>query len=138
MTIMMRNAALAGALAGSLALVGGTALAQEPEPDRGWGWGDDGDWERDEIPDRLDETLRGLLDRMKPALEDMFEMLGLMEQIDNPLNYEKPIILPNGDILIRRSPDAPDWDPERENTEPEDRGSEPPWRRLAPDGSTRT
>lgn len=97
---------LAGALAGMLATTA-PALAQS-------------DWETEDIPDRLDDALRGLLDSVKPRLEDMFEMLGVLEQIDSPANYEKPVILPNGDILIRRSPDAPEWDPDAgEDAEPD-------------------
>lgn len=93
--------ALAGTLAGALAITA-PALAQS-------------DWERDEIPERLDEALRGLLDRVKPTLEDMFDVLGVLDQIDSPTNYQKPEILPNGDILIRRTPDAPEWRPDADD-----------------------
>lgn len=132
-SIHARQAALAGALAGAIAIAAAPTLAQT-DWERDW----DRDWERENIPERLDDALRGMLDRMKPALEDMFDLLGVMEQIDNPLNYEKPVVLPNGDILIRRSPEAPEWDPDdwRERDEP---GHRPRAldRLLDPDGATR-
>ena len=90
--------------------------------------------EAQDFPDKLDETLRGLLDRMKPALEDAFDLWDTLDQIDSPTNYDKPIILPNGDILIRRSPDAPEWQPESPDTDPD----EPERRKPDPDDSTRT
>lgn len=62
---------------------------------------------------------RGLFDQMGPALEEMQKGLeGLSEEarpaleallgmIDDMRNYEAPERLPNGDIIIRRKPDAP-------------------------------
>lgn len=62
---------------------------------------------------------RGLVDQMGPALEDMQEGLenfseearpaleALLGMIDDMRNYEAPERLPNGDIIIRRKPDAP-------------------------------
>lgn len=80
--------------------------------------------------------LRGLLDEMEPtveALRDSFEQMGpafaefaesvgpafaeLLEQVDDLRNYEAPEFLPNGDIIMRRSPDAPLWAPEAEGSE---------------------
>lgn len=70
--------------------------------------------------------LRGLTDEMEPALEDLkalteemgpqmlefFSQMGpafgeLMEDIEDWSAYEAPEVLPNGDIIIRRKPDAP-------------------------------
>lgn len=70
--------------------------------------------------------MRGLMDDMEPAINDMRDMVDefgpqmqellqkmgpkldeLLEQIDDITNYEAPEILPNGDIIIRRKPDAP-------------------------------
>ena len=77
--------------------------------------------------------LRGLLDEMEPAIEDLKGMgeemsdkmaewgtqmgpalADLMTRIDDMRNYDAPEILPNGDIIIRRKPDAPvyEMDPE--------------------------
>ncbi|WP_090058992.1 hypothetical protein [Celeribacter neptunius] len=48
--------------------------------------------------------LQQLFDEMKPALEDL-------EGFVDDLNaYEPPVVLPNGDILIRRKPEAPQPD----------------------------
>ncbi len=74
--------------------------------------------------------MRGLMSEMEPALRDMrdaFEQMGpafadfassvgpafaeLLEQVDDFRHYEAPEFLPNGDIIIRRAPDAPDWQP---------------------------
>ncbi len=60
--------------------------------------------------------LEGLLDDMRPMLEEARpffeeEMLPFLQSlgdlIDDITVYEMPERLPNGDILIRRSPDAP-------------------------------
>ena len=77
--------------------------------------------------------LRGLLEEMEPAIEDLKGMgeqmsdtmaqwgaqmgpalADLMTRIDDMRNYDAPEILPNGDIIIRRKPDAPvyEMDPE--------------------------
>lgn len=58
---------------------------------------------------------RQLLDDMEPALDDMKQALTDLEPMVKDLgrmigdvrNYEAPEKLPNGDILIRRKPDAP-------------------------------
>ena len=69
--------------------------------------------------------LRGLTDEMEPALDDLkaltedmgpqmlefFSEMGpalgeLLEEIEDWSVYEAPEILPNGDIIIRRKPDA--------------------------------
>lgn len=67
-------------------------------------------------------VLRGLLDEVEPALDEMeraFRELepqlramepalrDLVALIEDMGNYEAPIRLPNGDILIRRKPEAP-------------------------------
>jgi hypothetical protein len=62
---------------------------------------------------------RGLIDQMGPALDEMQKGLegmseearpaleALLGMIDDMRNYEAPERLPNGDIIIRRKPDAP-------------------------------
>lgn len=62
------------------------------------------------------EGLEGLADEMRPALEMLMTEMGpaLMELaalIDEVGNYEAPEVLPNGDIIIRRKPDAPVFEP---------------------------
>jgi hypothetical protein len=76
-------------------------------------------------------VLRGLMTEMQPALEEMGKALdevgpkleGLSEEIAPKLqqliamiddfgNYDAPVMLPNGDILIRRNaPLVPKFDP---------------------------
>lgn len=63
-------------------------------------------------------VLRGLMTKMEPTLDEMDEALGKMEPalkelgpklrqlmalIDDIKNYDAPVMLPNGDILIRRN-----------------------------------
>jgi hypothetical protein len=73
--------------------------------------------------------LRGLMNEMEPALDEMGEamtQLGqemgpafsqLLSQIDDIRNYDAPAVLPNGDIIIRRRPDAPSYDPDAQTGE---------------------
>lgn len=57
--------------------------------------------------------LEGLFTEMQPALEDMGRALNemrpmaeqLLKLIDDIGNYEAPVVLENGDILIRRKPE---------------------------------
>jgi len=63
--------------------------------------------------------LRGLMDEMEPQLDEMQKGLGaaaeqlgpklkeILALIDDVRNYQAPERLPNGDILIRRVPGAP-------------------------------
>jgi hypothetical protein len=54
--------------------------------------------------------LRGLMDDMEPAMQDMAEALAqaepmlrdLLGKMGDLTNYHAPEVLPNGDILIRR------------------------------------
>ncbi|MBF9034686.1 hypothetical protein HKCCE2091_10575 [Rhodobacterales bacterium HKCCE2091] len=56
------------------------------------------------------EEMGPLLDEMRPFFEE--EMLPFLQElsglIDDISAYELPERLPNGDIIIRRRPDAPD------------------------------
>ncbi|MCO4842876.1 MAG: hypothetical protein KC439_08210 [Yoonia sp.] len=77
--------------------------------------------------------LRGFMTEMEPAIEELKGMseemsdamalftaeMGpalaeMMTRIDDLRNYDSPEIMPNGDIIIRRKPDAPifEMDPE--------------------------
>ena len=59
--------------------------------------------------------LRGLMEEMQPAIEDMGRALTELEPamrdmarlVDDIRNYEAPRMLPNGDILIPRRPGSP-------------------------------
>ena len=63
-----------------------------------------------EMEPALDD-LQGLADEMEPALRQFSEAMGpmmrdLFDKIDDVNLYELPEVLPNGDIIIRRKPDA--------------------------------
>lgn len=90
------------------------AMAQEAAPDA-------------EGPSLMERGLslffEGFRQEMEPALGEMakaLEQLGpaiapavekLMALVDDMTNYEMPVMLENGDILIRRKPDAPKVEP---------------------------
>lgn len=68
------------------------------------------------------EGLRDTFDEMGPAFAEFAQTVGpafaeLLDQVDDLRNYEAPEFLPNGDIILRRSPDAPVWMPQDEGTE---------------------
>lgn len=66
--------------------------------------------------DEMEPAIEGFEDMTRdigPALRDMIDQMGpafasLLEQVDDLSNYEPPAMLPNGDIIIRRKPDAPE------------------------------
>lgn len=65
------------------------------------------------------EELRGSLEEMAPVMREFVTEMGpalaeVLGQIDDLRNYETPEFLPNGDIIMRRKPDAPIWVPEGE------------------------
>ena len=65
------------------------------------------------------EELRGSLEDMAPVIREFVTEMGpaladVLGQIDDLRNYEVPEFLPNGDIIMRRKPDAPIWVPEGE------------------------
>ncbi|MFV0490358.1 MAG: AAA+ family ATPase [Pseudorhodobacter sp.] len=88
------------------------ALAQElpPAPPQ-----EDAEGETSMMEEGFNLLLRGLLQEMEPALDEMGRAMREIEPLARQLstllgdvrNYEAPERLPNGDILIRRKPDAP-------------------------------
>ncbi len=75
----------------------------------------------EEMDPALDQ-LRGLADQVEPAMQDFADKMGpafvrLMAAVDDIANYEMPEFLPNGDIIIRRSPDAPPFTPPAQTPE---------------------
>ena len=78
------------------------------------------------LMEELDPAIReleGIAGEIEPAFRDMARQMGpafaeIMATIDNIRFYEAPVILDNGDILIRRRADAPPYEPE--NPEPMD------------------
>ena len=68
------------------------------------------------LREQLAPLLEGL-DTVLPQMEQMAESLGplleeLVGQVDDLSHYQMPERLPNGDIIIRRKPEAPDLPPE--------------------------
>lgn len=99
----------------ALALLAGPAVAQPP-PEETW------------LPERLDRALREMMEDMKPALDEALDYMRSFGAIDDPRHYEVPEILPNGDIIIRRRDDAPEFrpdGPERPPSPAEDPPAEP-------------
>ena len=65
-----------------------------------------------EVEPAIDD-LRGLAEEVAPTLRELSDELGprlgeILTMIDDLGNYQRPEILPNGDIIMRRKPDAPD------------------------------
>ncbi|PFG63833.1 hypothetical protein AXZ77_2454 [Thioclava sp. ES.031] len=99
------------ALALSLALLATPVSAQEEggDVDRGFSL----------LQEGAQTLFRGLMDEMKPQLDEMQKGLGeaaaqlgpklrqFLALVDDMANYGAPERLPNGDIIMRRSPDAP-------------------------------
>lgn len=68
----------------------------------------------DEMGPALRE-LEGLADDIEPAIRSFAEEMGpalrdLMAQVEDWSAYEPPVVLPNGDILLKRKEDAPPLD----------------------------
>ncbi len=64
------------------------------------------------------EDFAGLATEIEPALEMLATEMGpalveLFQTLDSVRYYEHPEILPNGDIIIRRSIDAPKFEPQQ-------------------------
>jgi hypothetical protein len=66
------------------------------------------EWGAEVVP-----TVTAIVSDLGPGFFDVFR------EVDSLANYEAPAIQPNGDILIRRSPDAPAWDPPAAEGAPE-------------------
>ena len=68
------------------------------------------------IDQALRQLLDGLIQEMEPTLDDMSDFLAqmgpaladLMDEVKDWSAYEAPEMLDNGDIIIRRKPDADD------------------------------
>ena len=80
--------------------------------------------------------MRGLMSELEPTISDLQEQLvemtpvirefadqmglalsDLLSRVDDFRHYDAPEFLPNGDIIIRRKPDAPIWIPDNETGE---------------------
>ena len=64
------------------------------------------DWsDFEDLMKRFSEDTQAFLHDWLTELTPMLE--SLRDKIDDLSNYEKPEVLPNGDIIIRRKPDKP-------------------------------
>ncbi|MBU2993900.1 hypothetical protein Q4555_11295 [Octadecabacter sp. 1_MG-2023] len=68
-----------------------------------------------EVEPTLDE-FSDLAGELEPALEMLASEMGpalleMIQTLDSVRYYDTPEVLPNGDIIIRRKPDAPDFTP---------------------------
>lgn len=71
------------------------------------------------LPQELDRAFRDMMESMKPTLDDALDLMRNFNVIDDPRNYQMPELLPNGDIILRRRPDAPAYVPEPPEETPE-------------------
>ncbi|RAP39608.1 hypothetical protein BYZ73_19630 [Rhodovulum viride] len=100
----------------ALSLAAPPVAAQDGAPLDGTGGANRQDDDLGEGLDLLGEGMRklfkGLGDEIQPRMKDFAEaaepvLSRLMDLIDDLDAYEMPERLPNGDIIIRRKPDAP-------------------------------
>ena len=107
----MKHVILASTLAGALAIATPAAAQNEDDLSEGLGLLGEG---AQLILDGLMEEMRPILEEARPYFED--EVLPFLDRMgelmDDLSSYELPERLPNGDIIIRRSPDAPPFEPE--------------------------
>ena len=106
----MKQLLLAPALALTLLALPAQAQDAPAEPETSlWDWGMSffGDAVTEELEPLAD--MKALIDQFGPAIAPTMEKL--MALVDDMTNYEMPVMLDNGDILIRRKPDAPVVEP---------------------------
>ncbi len=83
----------------------------------------DSEWsEFEKLLEQFSEESRTFLQNWLTEITPMLESLS--EKIDDLSHYEAPEVMPNGDIIIRRKPDAPDQ--EAPETGPEEVTPVPP------------
>jgi hypothetical protein len=78
------------------------------------------------LPERMERALRDMMEGMEPAFDDALDYMRSLGAIDDPLNYQMPEVLPNGDIIIRRRPDAPALEPDAPPDAPPAPADDPP------------
>jgi hypothetical protein len=103
----MKQLLLAPAFALTLLALPATAQQAPAEQDTSlWDWGMS--FLGETVPQELEPALgdmKALIDQLGPAIAPTMQKL--MALVDDMTNYEMPVMLENGDILIRRKPDAP-------------------------------
>ncbi len=95
---------LISCLAFTPASIASPALAQSDELDP-------------EVPlsENIERMFRELMDEVGPAIDELSEALSIFDEIDGIENYQRPEIMPNGDIIIRRREDAPPYIPKSDD-----------------------
>ncbi|GAB5448245.1 MAG: hypothetical protein Gyms2KO_31180 [Gymnodinialimonas sp.] len=98
-------------MAGALAIAAPAAAQDDGDVSEGLGLLGEG---TRMILEGLMEEMRPMIEEARPYFEDeVLPFLNRMgELMDDVTSYELPERLPNGDIIIRRSPDAPEFVPE--------------------------
>ncbi|MEX3014367.1 AAA+ family ATPase [Gymnodinialimonas hymeniacidonis] len=107
----MKHAIAVSLTAGALALATPAAAQDDSDLSEGLGLLGEG---AQMILEGLMEEMRPMLEEARPYFEEeVLPFLNRMgELMDDVTSYELPERLPNGDIIIRRSPDAPPFEPE--------------------------
>lgn len=59
------------------------------------------------LSESIERLFQDLMEEMRPTIDGLSETLETFEKIDSLEHYERPEILPNGDIIIRRREGAP-------------------------------
>lgn len=59
------------------------------------------------LSESIEQMFRELMDAVGPTIDELSETFDVLEQIDSLEHYERPEILENGDIIIRRREGAP-------------------------------
>ena len=136
---MTRSAVLivtmAAALAAGLSLSQAARSQETPTPEVS----EDEESSREKIQRGWDSLLEGFQDEMAPSLEALRDwaeaagpalesfleemgpaLTGMMDQVRDWSAYEAPEILPNGDIIMRRKPEAGPLPPAEESGEGDD------------------
>jgi hypothetical protein len=106
----------------AIALLAAAAGAEAQQGEESW------------LPEHMERALRGMLEGLKPTLDEALDYMRSFGVIDDPRHYEMPEVLPNGDIIIRRREDAPEFRPEAPD-EPGEPAEELP---LDPEDGIRT
>lgn len=107
----MKHAFSIALVAGTLAIAAPATAQDDSELSEGLGLLGEG---TRLIFEGLMEEMRPILEEARPYFEeDVLPFLNRMgELMDDFTSYELPERLPNGDIIIRRSPDAPPFEPD--------------------------
>ncbi|MEM9063526.1 MAG: hypothetical protein AAGD13_23960 [Pseudomonadota bacterium] len=70
------------------------------------------------LPRELDKTFRKFMEDLKPSLDETFDYFEGFDGIGDPRYYHLPEVLPNGDIIMRRREDAPEYEAPSKTDDP--------------------